>query len=598
MIKMKRISLLVVATIVFLMSALPALAKETEAPVNQEVANVQAFAKLYGYIRFFHPSDENEKIDWHRFAIHGVSKVRAAKSEKELTATLQELFYPIAPTLSFTKKDKATRLTPPKQARNLTAWLHQGVKMNSGQELYASERLQSADTSKIQLQKHVLKPGETVVKRITPAVFAHIPIVLYRDDKGTVGATPKSTDGLAKLQQKLSQIDLDKASLNDRNVQLANVVITWNAIQHFYPYFDVVKVDWERALSDTLRQSLSNRTLDQFELTMKRMLSKLQDGHNFVMIPDLEREAGYAPYRVEWIEEQVVVTNAKKETGLKPGDVILTINGKKADSYHKELEMMMEGSEQYKRVLASREFYIGKKGAQAKLTVQRGKNKFDLAIPYGDRTVDEFITPDVIEQVEDGIYYVNLIKLTEDMFKQNLPKLENAKGVIFDLRGYPHPGTIGINILKYLADSPFQTPQFHMPLTVYPDHENVKFNLIQYTHEPAKPKLKGKMTFLTYGGAFSRSETIMGIVDHYRLAEIIGQPTAGANGDSNFIQLPGGCIVQWTGLVTLKQDGSQHHLIGIQPTVPVKRTIEEVREGRDIYMEKAIETINAAQNNQ
>jgi len=328
------------------------------------------------------------------------------------------------------------------------------------------------------------------------------------------------------------------------------------------------------------------------------MLAKLQDGHTLVIVPELEREAAYAPYRVEWIEEQVVVTNAKEETGLKSGDVILTINGKKADSYHKELEMTMRGSEQYKRILASQQFYIGKKGAQLKLTVLRGENKFDLTIPYGERAVPEFITPDVIEEVEDGIYYVNLTLLTEDMLRQNLPKLENAKGVIFDLRGYPNPGTIGINILKYLTDSPFQTPQFHMPLFVYPDHENMKFNLIQYTHEPAQSKLKGKLAFLTYGGALSQSETIMGIVDHYRLAEIIGQPTAGANGDSNLILLPGGSIVGWTGLVTLKQDGSQHHLIGIQPTVPVERTIAEVREGRDIYLEKAIETINAEQSNQ
>ncbi|GIP24175.1 S41 family peptidase [Paenibacillus sp. J22TS3] len=228
----------------------------------------------------------------------------------------------------------------------------------------------------------------------------------------------------------------------------------------------------------------------------------------------------------------------------------------------------------------------------------RGKNKLYLTIPYGERAVDEFITPGVVEQVKDGIYYVNPTRLTEDMFQQNLSKLEHAKGVIFDLRGYPYPGTIGINILKYLTDSPFQTPQFHMPLFVFPDHENVKFNLIQDTHEPEQSKLKGKVAFLTYGGAVSYSETIMGIVEHYRLADIIGQPTAGANGDVNLIQLPGGCIVGWTGLVTLKQDGSQHHLIGIQPTVPVERTIKEVREGRDVYLEKAIETINAKQNNQ
>jgi hypothetical protein len=41
----------------------------------------------------------------------------------------------------------------------------------------------------------------------------------------------------------------------------------------------------------------------------------------------------------------------------------------------------------------------------------------------------------------------------------------------------------------------------------------------------------------------------------------------------------------------LKHDGSQHHLIGIQPTVPANRTIRGVIEGRDELLEKALEIV-------
>jgi C-terminal processing protease CtpA/Prc len=41
----------------------------------------------------------------------------------------------------------------------------------------------------------------------------------------------------------------------------------------------------------------------------------------------------------------------------------------------------------------------------------------------------------------------------------------------------------------------------------------------------------------------------------------------------------------------IKHDGSQHHLIGIQPTIPMERTIQGIREGRDEFLEKAIEVI-------
>jgi C-terminal processing protease CtpA/Prc len=83
----------------------------------------------------------------------------------------------------------------------------------------------------------------------------------------------------------------------------------------------------------------------------------------------------------------------------------------------------------------------------------------------------------------------------------------------------------------------------------------------------------------------------MGIVEYYKLADMVGTTTAGCNGNANYIDLPGGFQVMWTGMKVLKHDGSQHHLIGIKPTYPVEKTIEAVKEGRDEYLEKAIEVI-------
>ena len=83
----------------------------------------------------------------------------------------------------------------------------------------------------------------------------------------------------------------------------------------------------------------------------------------------------------------------------------------------------------------------------------------------------------------------------------------------------------------------------------------------------------------------------MSFIEHYKLGEIVGQPTAGANGNNNPFSLPGGFRIGWTGMKVVKHDGSQHHQIGIQPTVPVKRTLQGVIAGRDELFEKALELI-------
>lgn len=588
------------------MSAVPALAKEKESNSHQELMNIRAFAKLYGYVRFFHPSDENTQIDWKRFAIHGVGKVRSAKTKDELTTTLGELFYPIAPTMNLTKQDKATRLSPPAEAKNLTAWLHIGVGLKAENSIYKSLRLQSDDPSSLKfiieefkLTDRVLQAGETVTKQITPDVYAHIPLVLYRNDKGTLGATPKSIHALKQLQKQLASIDVTKAPLDDENVRLADIVITWNVLQHFYPYFDVVKVDWEQTLTKTLEQSLKDSTADQFFQTMRQMLEKTQDGHSLVQHINQSREQAYLPISVQWIEEQVVIANAKEGIDLKPGDIIVNIDGQSATSYFKQLEKYISGTMQFKRWTAAQQFVAGYIGKEAKLTVQRGESKFNICIPFSDRdkVVDEFVRSVSIDKVADEIYYVNTAQVTPDLFKERLNELANAKGVIFDLRGYPtrneiiHP-----EMLSYLIDWQITTPKFDIPIFLYPDRDqrNDSYLNLQSAIEPLQPKFKGKIVFLTYGASYSLVEVVMGSVEHYRLGEIVGETTAGVNGNINHINLPGGIDVRWTGMRVLKHDGSQHHLIGIQPTIPVKRTIKELREGRDIYMEKAIEVINAA----
>ncbi len=63
---------------------------------------------------------------------------------------------------------------------------------------------------------------------------------------------------------------------------------------------------------------------------------------------------------------------------------------------------------------------------------------------------------------------------------------------------------------------------------------------------------------------------------------------AGTNGVINTFSLLGGYQVQWTGRKVLKLDGSQHHGVGIAPTVSVERTIEGVAEGRDELLERAV----------
>ena len=76
---------------------------------NHSIENIKAFAKVYGYVRYFYPSDEAASIDWENFASYGIKSVIDIKTSDSLKAKLNELFLPIAPLIKIDKEIDTTQ---------------------------------------------------------------------------------------------------------------------------------------------------------------------------------------------------------------------------------------------------------------------------------------------------------------------------------------------------------------------------------------------------------------------------------------------------------------------------------------------------------
>lgn len=105
------------------------LAASVAAPVPAqpatEVENVAAFARLYGVVRWFYPSDAAADLDWNRFAVYGVQRVRGARSARELESTLQQLFTPLGPGILIASSLPPATPVGPRDAE-LVAWHYRG----------------------------------------------------------------------------------------------------------------------------------------------------------------------------------------------------------------------------------------------------------------------------------------------------------------------------------------------------------------------------------------------------------------------------------------------------------------------------------------
>jgi hypothetical protein len=91
--------------------------------------NVVAFARLYGIVRYFHPSDEAAALDepaWERFVVRGVREVERAPDPAALVARLRDLFAPIAPSVVIYRDGDADPAAAPAEAATLH-WIHRGL---------------------------------------------------------------------------------------------------------------------------------------------------------------------------------------------------------------------------------------------------------------------------------------------------------------------------------------------------------------------------------------------------------------------------------------------------------------------------------------
>jgi len=128
----------------FVCASLLLVAQPTRS-VTREIDNTAAFARLYGVVRFFYPSDAAADLDWDRFAVAGVARVRTATDDDALASALRQLFTPLGDGIEI-----AAALTPFKAAAAATepliAWRYLGAGATSavGGSPYAAKRTNRA----------------------------------------------------------------------------------------------------------------------------------------------------------------------------------------------------------------------------------------------------------------------------------------------------------------------------------------------------------------------------------------------------------------------------------------------------------------------
>jgi C-terminal processing protease CtpA/Prc len=429
------------------------------------------------------------------------------------------------------------------------------------------------------------------VKDLGGGVWCRVSIALFRDAKGTL---PRPAEpGKPAVP---SRIEGWSPTGHDRGARIAGVMLAWTVFQHFYPYFDVVKTDWNEALRTALQRAATDPTSISFLDTLREMVAKLHDGHGGVYC-QMDSPPTSLPLEFAWVGDELVIDRVADEgtTSAKRGDVVLAIDGKPTSEHvARESRLISAATDGWRRyrLLGSLRMMTTSNPCPLRLRSPSGSEhviSIGRIAPEAPKKRDD--APKNGAEIAPGVFYFDMNGAANEDFEPLLPKLAQAKGIVFDMRGYP--ASAGTTIIRHLTKDSITSAQWRVPHVFLPDQEN--FDCPQrpgWQLTPLEPHLDAKIAFVTDGRAISYAESCMGIIENYKLGAIVGETTAGTNGNVNPFVVAGGYSISWTGMRVLKHDGSQHHGVGIRPTVPCSRTVQGIAAGRDELLEKAIEVVS------
>jgi C-terminal processing protease CtpA/Prc len=566
--------------------------------------NLIAFTRVLGYVRYFHPSDRAAGADWDRLAIDWISMVEPARSPDELAESLTAVFAPLAPRLQIFPTGRPPAAVAPgpriETAVRRVAWRHFGVLCNGSIGMYRSERVTDRnlrDGAPMPISPEPLpKPDEPFEADLGGGVSCRMPLVVFADALGTL---PRAT---ALPPESVKPADFPPTG-DDRATRLADVVLIWNTLQHFYPYFDCTPNDWTAALGEALETAARDPDAAAFHDTLRRLIARLDDSHGFVRGGSGTFAIdGALPLAWDWVEDELVVTDVEpgaRSSEIKPGDVVRTIDGRRATLCVSSAERLVCGATpQFRRFRAMQDLRNGAVGQSVILELEPpGKPRFAATLKRMPADDSPLRGPSLLErrlariaEIEPGKFYVDLARVSDPEMRALLPRLEKASGIVCDVRGYPSP-SMDIDLLARLCDRPLTTDRWMILVTRFPDRRQVSGQESDWSIAPRPPKLAARLAFLTDARAVSAAETFLSLIATHKVAPIVGSPTAGSNGSVNVYVLPGGYRVSWTGMKALKRDGSRHHGVGVLPTVPAGRTIKGLAAGRDEALEKALDLV-------
>ena len=547
-------------TIVFNLLILVFCANFVNAQNNlTETEKLVATAKVWGFLKYYHPNVADGKYDWDQQLFEVLPKVKKANNSEQLSQVFSDWINTLGKVKSCKKCHKASKHDYFKQNFDLS-WIENEKFFNAN----LSKLLKHIELNRHQGKKHYVK---------------------YHSGVGNI-----------EVINEKSYKDFD---WKDEKLRLLALFRYWNIIEYFFPYKYQTDLPWEDVLKKMVPKFQHAKTEQDLHLAMLEVIVCIDDSHGVFATLQTRDFLGakWSPARFEFINDTAIITGFYNDTlarldDVRVGDIITKIDGKTPIAIFKEREKYIYGSNQaVKKHKAYNAILNGTSDSVNVEFLRDGKTFSKFIKRYSFKALNydwKNRQGEKYKILPDNIGYVNMGIITKEDIPQAMEALAETKAIVFDIRNYPK-GTLYL-ISKYITSSRRDFFKVTYPDLEYPG-KFIWRNGTQCGDKEAL-KYKGKVILLVNAKSQSHAEftaMCLQVGDH---VTTIGSQTSGADGNVSRFEMVGGFKTMISGIGIFYPDHSITQRKGVKVDIEVHPSIQGIIKGKDEVLEKAIALIN------
>lgn len=417
------------------------------------------------------------------------------------------------------------------------------------------------------------------------------------EERSRLAAALLELGALSPLAGEVSRDDLlefpNESVLPDDDADLAArvaaLVIAHGAARQFFPYWSVVEDDFDPRLEQVVALAGSeDNSSEALAREIGQLAHGLHDSHGFILQFPSEPRARLALF-LEKSSTGEPVVRLSSDAFFAPGDTLVELDGvpvavamqlrgeriasSASSRFRNEADALLELEEPAELIVRS--------AAGELRNVMVDPEFSTLGYPLFPARSHGFLS----DLGADTTYYVNISG--QVLSEADLPAIEadlaTASRLVLDVRGYPGAAAWEF-VPSLLVDGSSGVPMTLASSTVL----GTSVEPLPQSW-PANPGgFAGPVVVLVSPHTQSAAEHLVLTLQAAGRVTVVGNPSAGANGNITGVLLPGAFGLTFTGLEVLQPDGSTFHGVGVLPDLTVPIAPSALANGADPELEMAL----------